>query len=249
MKIPEHVAIIMDGNGRWAKRQGLPRILGHKQGVESVRAVVKAAIKHGVKYLTLFTFSSENSARPKDEVSFLFSLLLQSLRKETAELHSNDVCIKIIGDKASLNIELQSAIENAQQLTALNQKLQLNLAINFSGKWDIINAVKKLAHKLEAKELAVEDITEGLFQSALSLSDCPPPDLLIRTSGEMRISNFLLWDFAYTELYFTESYWPDFREEDFLQAIREYNKRERRFGLTSEQKKFSLPLIEQCLHA
>lgn len=234
MQYPSHVAIIMDGNGRWAKQRLLPRVAGHQQGLESVRAVISACLKWNIPCLTLFTFSSENWTRPKSEVNFLFDILLRTLRTEIKSLQENQVCLKIVGDKSVFSTDLKNAIAEAEQLTQDNQKLRLNIAFNYGGRWDIVNAARILSEKVAAKTLKPSDISEELLQAHLSLSDCPEPDLLIRTSGEYRISNFLLWQFAYTELYFTNTYWPDFRENQFEEALKAFSHRHRRFGCIGE---------------
>ncbi len=232
---PKHVAIIMDGNGRWAKQRLLPRVAGHQKGLGSVRAIISACIKKDISVLTLFTFSSENWRRPETEVKFLFGIFLKSLRDELRELHENNIKLKIVGDTSAFSEELQTAIQEAENLTKNNTKLQLNIAFNYGGRWDILQATRALGRSVAKGELNPEDISEENFRSHLSLADCPEPDLLIRTSGEYRISNFLLWQFAYTELYFTDTYWPDFREPQFEEALKAYHKRQRRFGSSSEQ--------------
>lgn len=256
MNLPKHVAIIMDGNGRWAKRRLLPRVAGHQQGVESVRAVISACLKKEIPYLTLFTFSSENWRRPEGEINFLFSIFLRSLRNETQALHDNNIRLKIIGDKTCFSEELQMAINDAEKLTEKNTKLQLNIAFNYGGRWDVVEAARQLAAKVQRGEIKPEEISENSFRQHLALADCPEPDFLIRTSGEYRISNFLLWQFAYTELYFTDTYWPDFRETQFEEALDSYRTRKRRFGQVDEQIKPSalhtpsiFELIEQEIHA
>lgn len=235
MKLPRHVAIIMDGNGRWAKQRLMPRVAGHQQGAESVRAIVTYCGKKKIKVLTLFAFSSENWRRPQSEVSFLLGLFLKSLRTEIQTLHKNNVRLKVIGEKSKLAGELQEAITKAEQLTESNTGLHLNIALNYGGRWDILQAVQKISQKALDKEIKPSDISEAYFQSYLSLGDCPEPDLLIRTGGEHRISNFLLWDFAYTELYFTDTLWPDFRETHFEEALNDFALRQRRFGYIDEQ--------------
>ncbi len=235
MDLPKHVAIIMDGNGRWAKQRLLPRVAGHQQGVESVRAIIEAAAKRGIPYLTLFTFSSENWRRPESEIHFLFSLFLKSLKNELKTLHENQIRLKVIGDRSAFPGELRAAIQEAETLTQDNRKMQLNIAFNYGGRWDILEATRQIAEAIRANHLQPAQITDEIFAKQLALSDCPDPDLLIRTSGEYRISNFLLWQLAYTELYFTETYWPDFREAQFEAALQSYAKRQRRFGYSSEQ--------------
>jgi undecaprenyl diphosphate synthase len=254
MKPPNHVAIIMDGNGRWAKRRLLPRVAGHQQGLESVRATITACLKKNISYLTLFTFSSENWRRSKTEIDFLFGIFLRSLRSEMHKLNEHGIKLKIVGNLQGFSADLMMAIQEAEALTKENTKLQLNIAFNYGGRWDILEAVRSVGKKIAAGELLVDEITETLFQGSLSLNDCPDPDLLIRTSGEYRISNFLLWQFAYTELYFTETYWPDFREAQFEEALLAYSKRQRRFGSSEaasivEQSSFSFENPEQVIHA
>lgn len=234
MNLPQHVAVIMDGNGRWATQRHLPRVAGHQQGLESVRAVIAACLKHGVSYLTLFTFSSENWQRPETEINVLFSILLRSLRVETKSLHKNQVCLKIIGDKTPFSPELLAAINEAELLTKDNSKLRLNIAFNYGGRWDIVNAARVLGEKVSSQQLNPQDISEETFKEELAFADCPDPELLIRTGGESRISNFLLWQFAYTELYFSDLYWPDFREAQFEEALTVYGGRQRRFGSIKE---------------
>jgi undecaprenyl diphosphate synthase len=236
MNIPRHVAIIMDGNGRWAMKRFLPRVAGHKQGAESVRAIVQAAAKKGVKILTLFAFSSENWNRPKPEVDFLLSLFLRSLKNETEELNKNNVRLKIIGDRTAFSLELQNAMKESETLTIQNTGLIVNLALNYGGRWDIVQAAKILSERVLKGELTPDNITENVFQEMLSLSSSGDPDLFIRTSGEERISNFLLWNLAYTELYFTDTLWPDFREKEFEKALISYANRQRRFGYVETQK-------------
>lgn len=227
--VPRHVAIVMDGNGRWAKSRGLPRLMGHQKGIESVRSAIKAAAKSGVQYLTLFAFSSENWNRPQDEVKGLMKLFLLSLRKEIAALHKANVRVRLIGDLSAFSQELQDQIAQTRKLTENNTGLTLNVCVNYGGRWEILEAVKK------ARLLPAEEITAEKFSSLLPLGDAGDVDLFIRTSGEERISNFLLWQLAYAELYFTEILWPDFTENEFLKALSWYANRERRFGKTSEQ--------------
>lgn len=235
MNFPRHVAIIMDGNGRWAKQRFLPRIAGHQQAIESIHAMVSHCVKLKIPILTLFAFSSENWRRPQTEVSFLLTLFLKTLKEEIKALHSNNIRLTVIGDRHSLNAELQLAIGEAEKLTEANTGLQLNIALNYGGRWDIVQAARLLAERAIKGELLPEAISETHLQGHLSLSKGCDPDLLIRTGGEYRISNFLLWQFAYTELYFTETLWPDFREPEFDIALKDFSKRQRRFGYTSEQ--------------
>ncbi len=224
MRIPLHVAVIMDGNGRWAKERNLPRIVGHKEGVESVREVVRTAREIGVKYLTLFTFSTENWDRPEDEVKGLFNLLETVAKREIKLLLKNGIRLKVIGKRENIPEKTKKVIQEAEEKTKHNNDMFLYLAINYGGRVEIIDAINKIL-KNGKKEINERDFRKYLYDPQL-----PDPDLLIRTSGEMRISNFFLWEIAYTELYFTDKYWPDFRKEDFLKAIEEYSKRERRFG-------------------
>lgn len=234
MNLPRHVAIIMDGNGRWAKKRLLPRVAGHQQGLESVRAIITACVKKEISCLTLFTFSSENWRRSENEVSFIFGIFLRSLHNETKTLHENNIRLKIIGDRSAFSEELKTAIFEAEQLTEKNTGLKLNIAFNYGGRWDIIEATRALGKKIAAGELLPDQISAENFSKQLSLSDCREPDLLIRTSGEYRVSNFLLWQLAYTEMYFTETYFPDFREAQFEEALTAYAKRQRRFGSSGE---------------
>jgi undecaprenyl diphosphate synthase len=228
--IPRHVAIIMDGNGRWAKRRGLPRILGHRAGVESVREVIRVASEIGIKYLTLYTFSRENWKRPKEEVEALMELLRNLLRKEVNELNRRGVRLRVIGRIEDLPKSVQDEIERATKLTEKNEGLTVTLALSYGGRCEIVDAVKTIVKKVVRGELTLDELDEPLFRSFLYDPELPDPDLLIRTSGEMRISNFMLWQIAYTELYITPTYWPDFRREEFLRAIEDYSRRERRFG-------------------
>jgi len=234
-QIPQHIAIIMDGNGRWAKKRALPRVAGHHEGVNSVRDIVEACGQLGVKYLTLYTFSTENWRRPKEEVSILMRLLLSSLRDECDNLHKNNVRLKTIGDFASLPAEVQDEFLDAIELTKNNTGLTLILALSYSGRWDLNTAMRKIAEKVKAGKLQPEMITDETISDHLSTQGIPDPDLLIRTSGELRISNFLLWQLAYSEMYVTDIFWPDFRRKQLYEAIESYQNRERRFGMVSEQ--------------
>lgn len=233
--LPHHIAIIMDGNGRWAKKRGLPRVSGHSEGVKSVRDVVEACAQLGIEYLTLFAFSTENWRRPKDEISTLMKLLLRTLKTETDELHKNNIRLNVIGDVASLPQEVQQKLKEAIKKTEKNNRMTLILALSYSGRWDILQATKKIAEAVASKKIKKDQINEETFKSYLTTAEIPDPDLLIRTSGEMRISNFLLWELAYTEFYVTDVLWPDFRRNELYKAIEDYQKRERRFGLVSEQ--------------
>lgn len=233
--IPAHVAIIMDGNGRWAKLKGRPRVFGHREGVESVRAVVKAARQAHVRYLTLYAFSTENWNRPSLEINALMEILVSSLRRETAELSREGVKIQVIGNVDRMPSVCRRELAEASRMTSGNTVLDLNLALSYSGRWDIIHAARKLAQKAASGQLDPDSIDENVFSQALSTAGTPDPELMIRTSGEYRISNYLLWQTAYSEMYFTPTLWPDFREEEFYAALLDYQNRERRFGKTSEQ--------------
>lgn len=233
--IPQHIAIIMDGNGRWAKQHGEDRIFGHHEGVNSVREIVEACGEIGVKYLTLYAFSTENWNRPKDEVDALMELLVATISLETPNLHAKGVKLHVIGDVKSLPPSCQTELNESIKITSNNTKVNLILALSYSSKWEITNAVKQIAAKVKASELDLKDITANLIDKFLNTSNFPDPELMIRTSGEHRISNFLLWQLAYAEFYFTNTLWPEFRKDDFYKAILSYQKRERRFGLTGEQ--------------
>ncbi|KHJ38529.1 ditrans,polycis-undecaprenyl-diphosphate synthase ((2E,6E)-farnesyl-diphosphate specific) [Pedobacter glucosidilyticus] len=234
-KLPEHVAIIMDGNGRWAKEQGKLRVFGHKNGVLAVRDTVEGAAELGVKNLTLYAFSTENWNRPKLEVTALMELLVSTISKETRTLMDNNVRLNAIGNLDALPSRCYKELKEAMAKTAGNTRLTLTLALSYSSRWEITEASKKIAADVVAGKLKEEDITEALFSSYLTTHNLPDPELMIRTSGEHRISNYLLWQLAYAELYFTHKLWPDFRREDLFEAIFDYQQRERRFGLTSEQ--------------
>src|SRR3990172_7485460 len=230
--VPRHIAIIMDGNGRWAKKRFLPRVAGHRRGLEAVRAVTKTCIERGVEYLTLFAFSSENWRRPKDEVTFLMELFVMALEQEVNKLHANRIRLRVVGDLSSFEPRLTTLIRNAEQLTAGNDRLTLTIAANYGGRWDILQAVNRMVRDLPNPR---NGYREGHLAPHLSMSYAPEPDLFIRTGGEQRISNFLLWQLAYTEFYFTDELWPDFDAEALARAIDSYRSRERRFGRTSEQ--------------
>jgi undecaprenyl diphosphate synthase len=234
-EIPRHIAIIMDGNGRWAKERGMPRISGHSEGVERVRDTVRACAQLGVQYLTLYTFSTENWKRPKDEVSFLMRLLLKALENETDELQTNNVRIQTIGDISTLPQEVQAELLESIEKTRNNTGLRLILALSYSGRWDITQAIRRIARDVHEGRLAEQEVTDELVGSYLSTAGIPDPDLLIRTSGEFRLSNFLLWQLAYTEIYISSRFWPGFRRDELYAAIANYQKRERRFGMVSEQ--------------
>jgi undecaprenyl diphosphate synthase len=233
--IPKHVAIIMDGNGRWAKQKGQERLFGHAMGVESVREALKAATNCGVKYLTLYAFSTENWNRPQAEVNGLMTILVDTITKEIDSLHQNNVIVKTIGDLSELPGSCGLELQKATEKTVSNTGTTLILALNYSAKKEIISAVKNIAQKYHTGEVKLDQINDQLMDSNLYTNGIPDPELLIRTSGELRISNFLLWQIAYSELYFTDKLWPDFKKEDFYQAIYDYQNRERRFGLVSEQ--------------
>lgn len=228
--LPRHIAIIMDGNGRWAKKRGLPRSMGHRAGVEALRTVVKGCSQLGIHALTVYAFSTENWRRPKDEVGFLMTLLTDYLRKELRELHQNDVVIRALGRIDNLPQEAQRELEHAMKVTKNNTGLILNLALNYGGRAEIIDTVQRLVTDVSKGKYRIEEIDEERFSQALFTGGLPDPDLLIRTSGEMRLSNFLLWQLAYTEIVVVETLWPDFGQEALLDAIRTYQKRDRRFG-------------------
>jgi undecaprenyl diphosphate synthase len=228
--VPRHVAIIMDGNGRWAKKRYLPRVAGHRRGVEAVREVVKACAERGVEYLTLFAFSSENWRRPPEEVSFLMQLFLRSLEQEVEKLHANGIRFKVIGDLSPFDVRLLDHITRAEELTKDNTRVTLTIAANYGGRWDVLQA----ADRCRAEDPAAP-ITEERLSAFLSMSYAPEPDLFIRTGGEQRVSNFLLWQLAYTEFYFTDALWPDFGAAALAEALASFRRRERRFGRTSEQ--------------
>lgn len=236
-EIPRHIAIIMDGNGRWAKKRGMPRIAGHSEGVESVRDTVEACGQLGVQFLTLYAFSTENWKRPAEEVSLLMRLLLKALKDETDRLHRNNVRLRAIGDIASLPQEVQDELSEDIQKTKENSGLTLTLALSYSGRWDITQGVKRILADVKAGKFSESDLTDTTLADYLSTAGIPDPDLLIRTSGEFRISNFLLWQLAYSEIFITEKHWPAFRREELYTAIRDYQRRERRFGMVSEQLK------------
>lgn len=236
-KLPEHVAIIMDGNGRWAKKRGNIRIFGHQNAVKSVRDTVEAAVEIGIKYLTLYTFSSENWKRPKLEVNALMSLLVSTLNSEIKTLTENNVRLLAIGNIDQLPSEVSKKLKDTIELTSTNTGLNLVLALSYSSRSEILNAVKLIAEEVKNNALSVSEINENTFKKYLFTANIPDPELLIRTSGELRISNFLLYQLAYSELYFTETLWPDFTKEEFFKAIHNFQSRERRFGLTSEQLK------------
>ncbi|MGE5319162.1 MAG: polyprenyl diphosphate synthase [Hyphomicrobiaceae bacterium] len=229
--VPRHIAIIMDGNGRWAKRRLMPRVAGHRKGVEALRGVIRACAERGVSHLTVFAFSSENWRRPQEEVTLLMELFMRALENEVARLHENGIRFRVIGDLAGFSERIQALIHDAEVLTRDNTRLTFTVAANYGGRWDIVQAVKKLM----AEGVSADEMDEAALARHLSMADAPEPDLFIRTGGEQRISNFLMWQLAYTELYFTDALWPDFGAVALDEAIASYRTRERRFGRTSEQ--------------
>lgn len=233
--VPAHIAIIMDGNGRWAKARNLDRSEGHREGVISVRKIVEAASAAHINYLTIYAFSTENWNRPEAEVNALMDLMIYAVAKETADLVKNGVKVKSIGDINRLPEKTRLALQQCENDTAQGERLTLVLALSYSSKWEIVNAAKQIAEDVKSGKISSENINEAVFSDYLSTRGIPDPDLLIRTGGEQRISNFLLWQAAYSEFYFTDTYWPDFREEQLYEAILDYQNRERRFGKTSEQ--------------
>ncbi|MCK0164894.1 polyprenyl diphosphate synthase [Marinobacter sp. S6332] len=232
---PRHVAIIMDGNNRWAKERRLKGVAGHKAGVDAVKAVVETCAREGVEVLTLFAFSSENWRRPKDEVSALMKLFLFALEREVRKLHRNDIRLRIIGDRSAFNATLQEHMAKAEALTQHNTRMTLVIAANYGGHWDITQATRQVAEMVKSGEVSPSDITDDLIQQHLSIGDLPMPDLMIRTAGEQRISNFMLWHLAYTELYFSPVFWPEFKEDEMRKALQAYAGRQRRFGQTDDQ--------------
>jgi undecaprenyl diphosphate synthase len=232
--VPRHIAIIMDGNGRWATQRRLPRVAGHSRGVDAVRACVEACARAGVEYLTLFAFSSENWRRPVEEVSFLMRLFVTALEREVSKLHANSIRLRVVGDLSPFNERIQDLIRRAEAKTARNDGLMLTIAANYGGRWDILQATRKIAEEA-ARQGHVGSIDEQSFSEHLAMAYAPEPDLFIRTGGETRVSNFLLWQLAYTELYFTDTFWPDFNADTLAGAISSYAQRERRFGRTSAQ--------------
>ncbi len=234
-KLPQHVAIIMDGNGRWAKKRLLPRYAGHQAGTDSVRQVVQACSEQGIQALTLFAFSSENWRRPEREVGMLMELFLNALQREANRLHKNNVQLLVIGERTAFPTKLQDKIQHVEALTAHNTGLKLRIAANYGGRWDIVQACQTLAEQVQCGQLEVDAITQERLSQQLNLAEVPEPDLFIRTGGEQRISNFLLWQLAYTELYFTDVLWPDFGRDAFQQALTDFTSRQRRFGRTGEQ--------------
>lgn len=235
LKIPQHVAIILDGNGRWAKKRGMPRNYGHVQGAKNVEVICEAAYKMGIQYLTVYAFSTENWNRPKDEVDALMKLLRNYMKTCLTTAKKNRMCVRVIGDKTGLDDDIRQRIAELEESTKDNDGLHFQIALNYGGRDEIVRAVKKTCEKVQAGELQIEDITEQSFGKMLDTHDLPEPDLLIRTCNEQRISNFLLWQLAYTEFYFTEVPWPDFTREELIKAVEAYNHRDRRYGLVKEE--------------
>lgn len=233
--LPNHVAIIMDGNGRWAKCHGKDRLFGHQNGVESVREVTEASVELGIKYLTLYAFSTENWNRPKDEIEGLMHLMIQAIENETPTLMKNNVRFETIGDIEKINQETRDAIDRITEKTKNNDALTLIIALSYSSRWEMEKAVRDIATKVKNNEIEIDDICQDMISNHLCTKNHPDPDLLIRTSGEYRISNFLMWQLSYSELYFTPTFWPDFKRENYYEAILDFQSRERRFGKTSEQ--------------
>lgn len=236
-KLPHHIAVIMDGNGRWAEERGLPRAAGHQAGIASLRDVTRSSRELGIGFLTVYAFSTENWKRPKREVSMLFRLLVKMLREELAEMLENGVRLKTIGQTSLLPKLVQQELNDAIERTSKNKGLTLTLALSYSGRWDLVHAMQAIALDVRRGKTSPEDISEETVRAALTTAEMPDPDLLVRTSGELRLSNFLLWELAYSEIHVTSTLWPDFRREHLYEAIREYQKRERRFGLTGAQLK------------
>ena len=233
--LPHHIAVVMDGNGRWANKRHLPRAAGHKAGVNATRRIVENCAKANIKALTIFAFSSENWNRPQDEVSNLMSLFITTISAEVRKLHKKNVCVKFIGDRSRFADKLQKSINDSESLTRDNTGLRLNIAANYGGRWDVVNACKSLIADIQNGVLSAESVDEGRLSEYMSLSDIPDPDLFIRTGGEQRISNFLIWQTAYSELYFTDTLWPDFSDDEFDTAIDWFKGRQRRFGKTGQQ--------------
>ena len=233
--IPRHVAVIMDGNNRWAKKRFMPGVAGHKAGVDAVRAVVETSAEQGIEVLTLFAFSSENWRRPEVEVNALMKLFIVALEREVKKLHKNNIRLVIMGDKSAFQQKIQDLIAEAEQLTANNDRMTLVIAANYGGQWDIAQAAKRIAHDVEAGKLKAEDINEQVFHKYTWLNEFPAPDLMIRTGGEERISNFMLWQTAYSEFYFSDALWPDFKQQEYKKALAAFANRVRRFGRTDDQ--------------
>ncbi len=235
MALPRHIAIVMDGNGRWAEARGEPRTAGHRAGLDPVRAIIKECSRLGVEALTLFAFSSENWRRPQAEVTTLMSLFMEALEREVAELHANAVRVRVIGNRQQLAVRLQQRIAEAEALTESNTGLKLQVAVSYGGRWDVLEAARKLAREVASGSRRADDIDEARFAGALELADLPDPDLFIRTGGNHRVSNFLLWNIAYAELYFSDILWPEFDGAALAEALADFEQRERRFGLTGKQ--------------
>ena len=233
--LPQHIAVVMDGNGRWANKRFLPRVAGHKAGVNATRRIVENCATKNIEVLTIFAFSSENWNRPKAEVSSIMALFVSTISAEIKKLHKKNVCVKFIGDRSMFAEKLQISINESEQLTKHNTGLRLNIAANYGGRGDIVNACKSLVNEIQHNKIAIQDINEDLLASFISLNDVPAPDLFIRTGGEQRISNFLIWQLAYTELYFIDTLWPDFSDEDLVTALNWFAGRQRRFGKTGQQ--------------
>jgi undecaprenyl diphosphate synthase len=234
-KLPQHIAVIMDGNGRWARQRGRERSFGHENGVTAVRETVEAAAQLGVKYITLYAFSTENWNRPIQEIDVLMQLLVSTINSERKTLSDNDIKLDVIGDMDTLPVNCHNELKEAMAFTSNNKRMTMVVALSYSSRWEMTNAAKKIAEDVKSNKLNPEDVNESLLQSYLCTAAIPDPELLIRTSGEYRLSNFLLWQIAYSELYFTDKLWPDFRKEDLYEAILSYQQRERRFGMTSDQ--------------
>ena len=233
--LPQHIAVVMDGNGRWANKRHLPRVAGHKAGVNATRKIVENCAKKNIKALTIFAFSSENWNRPKAEVSSIMALFVSTISAEVKKLHKKNVCVKFIGDRSMFAGKLQNSINESEELTKHNKGLRLNIAANYGGRGDIVNACKSLINEIQSSKITIQEVNEELLDSFISLNDVPAPDLFIRTGGEQRISNFLIWQLAYTELYFIDTLWPDFSDEDFDTALSWFAGRQRRFGKTGQQ--------------
>jgi undecaprenyl diphosphate synthase len=232
---PEHIAIIMDGNNRWAKQRRLPKLAGHKAGLDTVRTVVETCLNHEVKFLTLFAFSSENWNRPEDEVKGLMSLFLMALKNEVKKLHRNNIRLRVMGDKSRFSQQLQQHIADAEEKTAGNTAMTLVIAANYGGEWDVVNAAKRCCEDVQQGKLNPEQLDRDYYAQYIGLAGVPAPDLYIRTGGETRISNFMLWQAAYAELYFSDLYWPDFTSAPLIEAMQDFSQRQRRYGKTSEQ--------------